>query len=209
MRIPNSIAITSRATCGGLERLVQACVELVQAGQPAIMLREKDLPGGELYSLATRLRAIVDGSRTLLLINDRVDVAIAVRAHGVHLGRTALPLDAARRICPLGMIFGVSCHSREEVLEAEQQGADYAVLSPVFSPSSKDDRRKPLGLDGFRNAAHGVTIPILALGGMNESNFPELRAAGAHGIAAISTFFAPGANRSRAVELIAALASPA
>lgn len=187
--VPKLLAITGRQFCGGVEGLPGACAELLEAGLPALMLREKDLDGAALFALATALRRLTSKAGALLIVNDRVDVALAVGADGVHLGSSAIPALAARRICPPGMLIGASCHSREELARAEATGADYAVLSPVYAPTSKEATLPPLGEAGFRSLAGKVSMPVMALGGITAENAGRTMQSGAAGVAVLGGIF--------------------
>jgi thiamine-phosphate pyrophosphorylase len=155
------------------------------AGLDYLQLREKDLSPRDLLRLAQRILALPGCPP--LLVNTRLDVALAAHAQGVHLPAGSLPVAPIKRAFP-HLICGVSCHSRDELLAAQQQGADFAFLSPVFAPRSKPDDRTPLGLARFAQEVEGLTMPVFALGGITEANAPQCVAAGAAGIAAISLF---------------------
>lgn len=157
-------------------------------GADALQLREKEAPGRELYRLALRVRELVreQGGETLFLVNDRVDVALAAGADGVHLGQEDLPATAARDILGPGAVLGISAGSVEEAVAAEREGADYLGVGPVFPTPSKPDAGEPMGLGGLRAVRRAVRIPIVAIGGINEENLEGVLEAGAEGIAVIS-----------------------
>ncbi len=157
-------------------------------GADAVQLRDKEVGGAELYRLALEALELVRGSGggRLFLVNDRVDVALAAGADGVHLGQEDLPASAARRILGAGAVLGVSASSVEEALAAEREGADYLGVGPVFPTPSKPDAGGPLGLEGLRAIRNAVGLPLVAIGGINEDNLEEVFAAGADGIAVIS-----------------------
>ncbi|MEW8959340.1 MAG: thiamine phosphate synthase [Moorella sp. (in: firmicutes)] len=158
------------------------------AGVDFLQLREKDLPGGELYKLALDIKAALP-SGTRLLINDRVDVALAVDAEGVHLGESSLPPDTARRLLGPDKIVGVSVHSLAAAREAERAGADYILFGHVFPTASKKGI-PPRGLTALGEVAAGVGIPTIALGGINAENAALCLAAGARGVAVMSAVMA-------------------
>jgi thiamine-phosphate pyrophosphorylase len=171
-----------------LEKIEQAA----KAGVDWIQLREKDLSGRELAGLVERAMASA-GSGSAILINDRVDVASAVGASGVHLGEHGLPADEARRLVsqrcgPENFIVGVSTHSLEGALQAEQAGADYVIFGPVHATPSKAVFGQPQGVSRLREVCNRLTIPVLAIGGITTGTAGECLAAGAAGIAAIRLF---------------------
>ncbi len=199
---PRIIAITNRELTGGEDGLLRRCRELLDLGVPAIMLREKDLPARVLLGLAEALREETRRRGAILIVNDRVDVALAAGADGIHLGQRSLPAEAAGRIIPGGMLLGVSCHGVEELRAAENAGADYTMLAPVFDPASKPGERPALGLEGLRSVRSQATRPVLALGGVSAENAEAVREAGAHGVAGIGCFFGPEAERARVQGLL-------
>jgi thiamine-phosphate pyrophosphorylase len=157
-----------------------------------IQIREKDLGARALVELA---RAAIGSTRETaarVLINERLDVAIAAGAAGVHLGESSLPLEAVaawrRGAARADFLIGVSCHSRESVLAAERGGADYAFFGPVFATPSKAAFGAPQGISRLREACAAVGIPVLAIGGVNFDNATECIRAGASGVAAIRLF---------------------
>ncbi|HBF35201.1 TPA: thiamine phosphate synthase, partial [Candidatus Sumerlaeota bacterium] len=160
----------------------------LRGGVNAVMLREKDLSARELYALAVRLRMLTRDAGAQLIINDRLDVALAVEADGVHLGWRSLPLKAARAVTGNRLQIGVSTHSAEEAQQAERDGADYITFSPIFPTPSKEGLVPVQGLDGLRAATNGLLIRCIALGGITPENTQSVCAAGAAGVAAIRPF---------------------
>ena len=162
--------------------------EAIRVGVDLVQIREKDLPTRDLLELA---KAAVDAARettTRLVVNDRLDVALAARAAGVHLGAQSLPARVVRELVPRDFLVGVSCHSLAETLGAEAGGADYVVLGPIFATPSKLPYGPPLGLAKLREVAARVKIPLLALGGITVERVRACLEAGATGIAGISIF---------------------
>ena len=176
--------ITDRRTLPAGQTLVEAISRNISEGVDWIQIREKDLPAKELFAL---LRSITT-YRSKILVNGRVDVALAGGAAGAHLPSHSPPPRLWRTIAPPGFLIGVSCHTPEELQQAEEEGADYAIFGPVFSPLSKAPDRPAVGLEGLARAVTGVRMPVLALGGMTRENAAACIAAGAAGIAGISIF---------------------
>ena len=160
----------------------------LDGGVRAVQLREKDLEGRELYALAEQLRALTLRYQAHLLVNDRLDVALAVEADGVHLGQHSFAVKNARRLLGAGKLIGVSTHSRQEITAA--QGADFIVFGPVYYTPSKADYGEPQGLDRLRAAVVHSTVPVFAIGGIKTGRVPEILETGAHGIAMISALSA-------------------
>jgi thiamine-phosphate pyrophosphorylase len=168
--------------------LLPRILEAVRAGVDLIQIREKDLPTRELVALVQAAVEYASGTNACIVVNDRLDVALAVGAAGVHLGTQALPSDAVRRCVPKEFLVGVSCHSVDDALGAEAAGADYVLLGPIFSTPSKLPFGPPLGLATLREAAARVETPILALGGINVERIKACAEAGATGVAGILIF---------------------
>lgn len=184
-----TVGITDRRFARNGEDWLARARSLIAGGVSAIVIREKDLPAREVFRMA---RAIALESRragVLLLVNDRIDVAMASGAAGAHLGGSALPIAEARRIVPREFILGVSCHTEADLRAAEVAGADYALLSPVFPPNSKDTAGDPLGVEGFSRLVSGCKMPVVALGGVSASHVRACHDAGATGVAAIGSLF--------------------
>jgi len=167
----------------------------ISAGVDWIQIREKVLPGRELISLARETLAASAGTRTRILVNDRLDVALAARATGVHLGGESLPVRAVTAWRDSGsmsagndFLVGASCHSLTHAQFAEREGADYAIFGPVFATPSKASFGPPQGITRLREVCGQVHVPVLAIGGVNAENAAECLRAGAAGIAAIRMF---------------------
>jgi len=126
--------------------------------------------------------------RCCVLVNDRLDVALATKADGVHLGGQSMPAIAVRQMTPRPFVIGVSCHSWGEAIAAESAGADYVLFGPIFATPSKLKYGPPLGLDGLRKVASGIRVPVLALGGITKERVRPCLEAGAAGIAGIRIF---------------------
>lgn len=161
---------------------------VAEAGVDLIQLREKDMASRELLGLAKSSVEACRGSRSRIVVNDRLDIAIAAGVHGVHLGGQSAPPEAIRRHVDKDFLVGVSCHSMEEALKAEAGGADYILLGPIFDTPSKRPYGPPLGLNKLSEVANRIRIPVLALGGITVARVRLCLDAGATGIAAIRLF---------------------
>ena len=153
----------------------------IRDGVDIIQVREKDLDARELYELVCRVRDAASGTRTKILVNDRLDIAIAANIDGVHLPANGLPAD---RVRPLVRLLGCSTHTLDEALEAESARADFVIFGPVFETPGKS----PIGMEALRKVCAAVRVPVLAIGGITLENTNEVLAAGASGIAAIRLF---------------------
>ena len=181
--------ITDRAQTAG-RQLPAVVADALAGGLRAVQLREKDLTGCQLFTLAGELRELTLRYGAKLLINDRVDVALAVGADGVQLGKTGLPVSAARRILGPGRLIGYSAHSLEEALLAQGSGVDFVTLGPVYHTPSKAAYGEPLGLDVLAETARTLKVPVFALGGVKAGSVDEILSAGVHGVALISAIIA-------------------
>lgn len=158
------------------------------AGADYLQLREKDLSAGELYNLARQIKQVLPGT-TRLLVNDRLDVALAAGADGVHLGENSLPPAAARRILGPDKILGVSVHSPDSAIQAAAAGADYLLFGHIFPTASKAGL-PPRGLAALEQVVASVDIPVIALGGITVHRVAGCLAAGAGGVAVMSAVMA-------------------
>jgi len=159
-------------------------------GAGAIQLRDKHRAPDELIRIGREIRAITRGAGALFIVNDSLDVALACGADGVHLGQDDMAAGMARLRAPRPFIIGISAGSVAEAVAAEQSGADYVALSPVFATASKDNAGPGQGLSVLREMKAAVFIPVIAIGGITRENLGEVIAAGADGIAVISAVVA-------------------
>jgi thiamine-phosphate pyrophosphorylase len=185
--------------------LLEVVDRALAGGVRAIQLREKDLSGRELYRLAERLLARTRAAGAALLINDRVDVALALGAEGVHLTRRSLPPGEARELLGPSRLIGISCHSRAEVQEAAAGGVNLVVLGPVFETPSKRSYGPPLTARILREARLLTSLPLVAIGGVSLPRVLEVMAAGADGVAAISAVLSAPDPAAAARDLLAAV----
>jgi thiamine-phosphate pyrophosphorylase len=170
------------------QALLPRIYEAVAAGVELIQIREKDLPIRELLALAAAAIHRARGTNTRIVVNDRLDAALALGAAGVHLGTQSPPPESVRGCVPEDFLVGVSCHSVDDAVKAEAAGADYVLLGPIFPTPTKLQYGPPLGLQTLQDATARVGIPILALGGINVERVKACVEAGAAGIAGISIF---------------------
>ncbi len=167
--------------------LASVIEEALKAGVKAIQLREKDLRTRPLLELAYELRRLTSAYGARLLINDRVDLCLAVEADGVHLRGDGLPVERVRSLLGPEKLIGVSTHSVQEAQKAQREGADFIVLGPIYFTSSKAPYGSPLGPVILRAARQaGVTLPIFAIGGVTPERIQEVRSTDADGVAVIS-----------------------
>lgn len=206
LTVPCLALVTDRSALGGLS-LEEAVAQAVEGGANLVQLREKDLPAAELLTLAERLRAVTQG-RALFLVNDRLDVALACAADGVHLPERGLPVAAARRLAGQEFIIGRSVHSVAEAVRVQEEGADYVQVGTIFASRSHPDQA-PAGLGLLQEVAAAVTIPILAVGGITAANVGEAMMAGASGVAVISAILGAPSPREAARALAQAMAAVA
>ena len=178
------LLVTDRSLVRG-RSLQSALRESMDAGVPAIQLRERDLPTGELLSLAQQVRAMTRDRAVPLIINDRVDMAVALDLDGVHLRASSLPVSVARRVLGEHRLIGVSTHSMREVQQAGDDGADYVILGPIFETPSKREFGEPLGVAVLAAACRHSSVPVFAIGGITREQIESVCGAGAFGVAMI------------------------
>lgn len=185
-----------------LLHVVRLCLE---AGAPAVQLRDKGATARELYEQAVRLRALTTEYEALLFINDRLDIALAAGADGVHLGPGDLPIEAARRAAPAPFLIGISTDDPGTARRVEAAGADYIGCGAVFGTTTKAEvGGEKIGPEGLAAVAGAVEIPVVAIGGITPENAGELAATGAAGIAVIGALMAAPDPRAAARELLEA-----
>jgi len=160
--------------------------QALDGGVKGIQLREKDLVGRELFFLAEAARKLTQRYHALLLINDRIDIALAVDADGVHLSTASIPIESARALLGRQQLLGASTHSLEEAQEAERNGADFVVFGPVYFTPSKASYGSPQGLAALKKVVEKLSLPIYAIGGIKLENIADTRRTGVRGVALIS-----------------------
>ena len=200
MHVPLVCLVSDRNRCAGrpLEEVVSAAVA---GGVGMVQLRERDLPSGELFILAERLRDVTSRGKALLFVNDRVDIAMAVGADGVQLPENGLSLSSVMRVSGLELLLGRSVHSVEGAIEAERHGADLLVAGTVY-PTASHETGKTQGTALLRKIRDSVHIPYLAIGGVTVDNIGDTIAAGASGAAVISAISEAGDPERAAREMV-------
>ncbi len=208
--LPRLYIITDRHATAGGQPLIEVIAEALSAlphGAAMVQMREKDLEGKQALILAKQLREITRTRRCPLLINDRIDVALAAEADGIHLPQNSFDLATARRLLGTKRIIGCSTHSLTQAQAACAAGADFIVYGPIWHTPSKQSFGPPLGPDALAVAASATNTksPIFAIGGLTPQTAPIARKNGAHGIAAIRSIIATPNPATAATQLFAAI----
>ena len=198
------LVVTDRHQTQG-RALVPLLERVLTVGLSTIQLRERDLSVRELVTLARVVQAVMASYKSQLLINDRVDVALALEGVGVHLRSNSLPLSVARGMLGPQRLLGMSVHTVEEAMQAEAQGADYIVLGPIYETPSKQAFGPPLGIHTLEKACTLVRIPIIGIGGVTAARAREMRRAGAFGAAVITAILGADDVESAMRELLDAV----
>ena len=181
-------AVTDRRALPAGVTLAQAVEAALDGGVTCLQLREKDASAGEILALARTLFPLCRARRVPLLINDRVDIALTAGADGVHLGQEDLPLPEARALLGPDRILGATAHTVEEALRAQAEGADYLGVGAMFPTGTKADT-VPTSVDTLKAICAAVSIPVVAIGGVNAQNLPTLAGTGIAGAAVVSAIF--------------------
>ncbi|WP_337609652.1 thiamine phosphate synthase [Phascolarctobacterium succinatutens] len=184
-----SIYLVTDDGCLQGRELLDCVREALEGGVTLVQYRAKTASSAEMYNEALQLKALCDSFKVPLIINDRLDIAMAVGAAGVHLGQDDLPCAAARRILGEEYLIGVSAHNPAEAKAALQSGADYLGCGAVFGTATKTDVKK-LGTDGLAAICREKGLPVVGIGGVTADNYREVRAAGADGAAIVSGILA-------------------
>ncbi len=169
-----------------LEEAVEAAI---RGGVTLVQLREKDCSSGEFYNTAVSIKEITDRHNVPLIINDRLDIALAVDAAGLHIGQTDLPASVARRILGPDKVLGVSTATVEEAVKAQADGADYLGVGAMFATGTKKNTRS-VTMEGLQSIRSSVQIPIVVIGGVNEKNCTQFNGTGVDGLAIVSAIIA-------------------
>lgn len=187
------------AGCRDMEWIVR---EAVEGGCTIVQLREKHTPTGEFVKLAKRLKAVLEPYGVPLIINDRIDVALAAGADGVHIGQSDMPYGIARKLLGPDKIIGLSIENFEQLEEANGLDVDYVAASPVFGTPTKTDTASPWGLERLAEFNRRSVHPTVAIGGMNENTVGDVMACGTDGVAVVSAIVAAPSPRQASQELL-------
>jgi len=170
--------------------LYKSVEKAIKGGVTLLQLREKDASSGEFYNVAVELKKLANSYRVPLIINDRLDIALAVDADGLHIGQDDLPLEVARALLGPGKILGYSVSNVAEAVYGEKNGADYLGAGPVYHTGSKVVSIEPIGAAGLKRIKESVSIPVVGIGGIGMSNIAEVKESGIEGISVISAILA-------------------
>jgi len=198
--------ITDEGLAGGLPHS-EIARRAVLGGADAIQLRDKTLPPRDMVRVGREIREITRSAGAFFIVNDRLDIALACGADGIHLGQDDMMCCTARQLSPAGFIIGASVGSVDEALDAERQGADYVAVSPVFSTGSKANAGPGYGLATVGEIRAAVSIPVIAIGGIGPANAADVIGAGADGIAVISAVVSQPDITAAARDLAAIIAA--
>jgi thiamine-phosphate pyrophosphorylase len=198
---PSLYVILDRGAAGGRD-LVDLLDAAVAGGCRMVQLREKQWPSGRVLPLAERLRTRCTAAGVTFIVNDRIDLALAAGADGVHLGQDDLPARVARPLLRPGMILGISTHSVEQARAAQAQGADYIAVGSMFATATKPDFQL-VGPDLVRKLRPEISVPLVGIGGIGHDNVQEVIRAGADGVAVISAVGAAGDPRAACERFLA------
>ncbi len=174
--------------------------EAIKGGCTIVQLREKDISSKEFYDIAKSLRKITKKHKVPFIINDRVDIALAVNADGVHVGQSDLSLKDVRKLIGKNKIIGVSCGNLEEAKKAYKNGADYLGVGAIFPTNTKKDA-KDVGIDGLKEIINNIPLPIVAIGGINKENIENLRDINLAGVALVSAIISQKDVKNSAKEI--------
>ena len=180
--------------------------QALDGGVKAIQLREKDLSGKELFALAEKIQLLCGRYNAQLFINERIDVALAIGAAGVQLGKYSIPIDVARALLGPKRLIGVSTHSPEEAQKAEQNGADFLLFGPVYFTPSKARYGAPQGLVALQKTMAKTCLPVYAIGGIKVENVADVRQVPIQGVALISAVLSAPDPKKEVKNLLALLA---
>ena len=194
--------VTDQALTGG-RPLADVVDAAVQGGVTCVQLREKHSDSREFLAQAMLLKALLAARGVPLVINDRIDIALACGANGVHLGQSDMPVEVARRLLPHEVFIGWSVETLDDVARSAGLPVDYLGVSPVFSTPTKTDTKQPWGLAGLAQVCSATRLPLVAIGGIQQSNAQQVLQAGAHGLAVVSALCSAPNPRQAAADFCA------
>lgn len=177
--------VTDRSILKGKD-IFEAVDEALRGGVTLVQLREKDVSSLEFYNIALKMKELTKIYNVPLIINDRLDIALAIDAGGLHIGQEDLPLKVARKLLGKSKILGYSVSNIEEAIYGEENGADYLGAGPVYLTGSKADAGRPIGLENLKSIKERVKIPVVGIGGIGMDNIAEVRKIGIDGVSIIS-----------------------
>lgn len=198
--------VTDRALCLGRD-LVDVVAAAVRGGVTMVQLREKDCDTRDFVALARRLKQMLEPQRVPLLINDRVDVALACGADGVHVGQSDMHPKDVRTLMGSKGLLGLSVETMEHVREAETLGVDYLGVGPVYATSTKPDHSEPWGLDGLRRVREACSLPLVGIGSVNAENVTSVMRQGMDGVAVVSALCSADSPEQAARNMFASVES--
>ena len=186
MKIDYSLYLVTDRSFLKDKSIKEAVEEAIKGGVTLVQVREKDASSRDFYKVALEIKEVTDKYKIPLIIDDRIDIALAVDAAGVHLGQSDLPLKKAREILGKEKIIGISVGSVSEAKEAERDGADYLGIGTIFFTGTKKDIKTPIGLEGLTEIVRSINIPSVAIGGIDQHNVKSVMSSGTNGVAVIS-----------------------
>ncbi len=184
--IDYSLYLVTNQKLAGDRPIADVVKAAIAGGVTIVQYREKDAPTGIMIDTARQIHAVTRAAKVPLIIDDRVDVMLAIDAEGVHVGQSDMPADLVRKLIGLDKILGVTAKNVQQAIKAEHDGADYLGCGDIFGTTSKADAGIPIGLDGFSDRLHSVSIPVVGIGGINIDNVASVIKTGADGVALIS-----------------------
>lgn len=195
--------VTERSLLCNIE-LEKAVEQAILGGSTLVQLREKNLSTMDFYNTAINVKKVTDKYNAPLIIDDRLDIALAVDAAGIHVGQSDMPCDIARKIIGTDKILGVSAHNVEEALKAQKDGADYLGVGAIFPTGTKNDA-EDVSIETLKEIVQKVDIPVVAIGGVSEENVDKLSDTGIAGISVVSAILGKKDIRKAAENLKAAV----
>ena len=190
MKIDYSLYLVTDRSFLEDKTIKEAVEEAIKGGVTLVQVREKDASSREFYKVALEIKQVTDKYKIPLIIDDRIDIAQAVDAAGVHLGQSDLPLKKAREILGKDKIIGISVGTVSEAKEAEIGGADYLGIGTIFFTGTKKDIKTPIGIEGLTEIVRSTNIPSVAIGGIDQHNVKDVMSSGTNGVAVISAILA-------------------